>query len=143
MTRPRFYLLAASFAAMLAFTMVATGGETVVSAAPQSAALPLNHPVISSIPSPVPAPRANAVRPQGGAPAKAAATPVPAGDYVGEATCVGCHDTSYKGTKHALTINERTPGYSANRANSNSLYSSGVLRTAGKGGKRNSRQINR
>jgi DmsE family decaheme c-type cytochrome len=102
MSRPRFYLLAATLAAMLAFTVVATGGETVVSAAPQ-AALPPTHPVIST----APAARASALLPQRSAPAKAA--PAPAGDYVGEATCVGCHDQSYKGTKHALTLNERTP----------------------------------
>src|SRR5690242_905189 len=29
--------------------------------------------------------------------------------YVGEKTCMTCHDQSYKGTKHALTFNERTP----------------------------------
>jgi len=56
-----------------------------------------------------------------GAPARvktqAAAVPGPGvqgavapGDYVGEATCLGCHDTqSYQGTKHAVAFNERTP----------------------------------
>jgi len=35
---------------------------------------------------------------------------VPAADYVGEDTCLSCHDTkSYKGTAHALTTNPRTP----------------------------------
>ncbi len=51
------------------------------------------------------------------APPQAAAAPKPVsppaaaqGDYVGEDTCLGCHDTqSYKGTKHAVAFNERTP----------------------------------
>ena len=33
----------------------------------------------------------------------------PAAGYVGEATCQGCHDQSYKGTAHGQTFNERTP----------------------------------
>ncbi len=50
---------------------------------------------------------------QAGAPAQAqqpppAATPA-SGEYVGEETCIGCHDQSYKGTVHAQTFNERTP----------------------------------
>jgi DmsE family decaheme c-type cytochrome len=40
----------------------------------------------------------------------AAAAPQAAGDYVGEDTCLTCHDTqTYKGTRHALTSNPRTP----------------------------------
>jgi len=34
----------------------------------------------------------------------------PSSDYVGEDTCLGCHeDQSYKGTAHGLAMNERTP----------------------------------
>ena len=43
-----------------------------------------------------------------GAAKPAAAAPAQAG-YAGEATCLTCHDQSYKGTKHALAFNERTP----------------------------------
>lgn len=33
-----------------------------------------------------------------------------AANYVGESTCLSCHDTkSYKGTAHALTANDKTP----------------------------------
>jgi DmsE family decaheme c-type cytochrome len=41
----------------------------------------------------------------------AGTTPAPqaAGDYVGEDTCVTCHDKSYKGTLHAFAANPRTP----------------------------------
>ena len=36
--------------------------------------------------------------------------PAAAADYVGEDTCLTCHDTqSYKGTAHALKFNARTP----------------------------------
>jgi DmsE family decaheme c-type cytochrome len=36
--------------------------------------------------------------------------PAAAAEYAGEETCLGCHeDQSYKGTAHALAINERTP----------------------------------
>jgi DmsE family decaheme c-type cytochrome len=41
--------------------------------------------------------------PQTGQPAAAA------GQYVGESTCVTCHDQKYTGTAHALKSNERTP----------------------------------
>ena len=49
MTGPRFYLLAGSFTAMLVFTMIAAGGEAVITAAPQSPALPPNHPVVTTM----------------------------------------------------------------------------------------------
>jgi len=68
----------------LAVAFVANGGEPVVMAAAGSG---------------------QAAR--SGAPAPGAAQP--AGDYLGEATCATCHDQSYKGTKHALMLNERTP----------------------------------
>lgn len=44
-------------------------------------------------------------------PAVTAQKPAPASaDYVGEDTCLGCHDgQSYKGTAHALKSNSRTP----------------------------------
>jgi DmsE family decaheme c-type cytochrome len=109
MTRSRFYLLAASVTAMLAFGIVTTGGEAIVVAAPQSAALPPNHPVITTA---SPAAREGILLPQGGAaPQRPAATQAPpSGDYVGEDTCLGCHDDKgYKGSKHGLTLNERTP----------------------------------
>jgi len=38
MNSPRFYVLAASLAAMLAFTIVTSGGEAVVAASPRPAA---------------------------------------------------------------------------------------------------------
>src|SRR3954462_8297635 len=103
MSGPRFYLLAASFAAMLAFTMIATGGEAVVSAAPQAPSLPPNHPAITT---PAPAREGISIGRAGGvaadqapSPGRAGAAPqAPAGDYVGEDTCMGCHDDkSYKG----------------------------------------------
>ena len=47
------------------------------------------------------------------APARQTAQPPQAaaaqGGYVGESTCLTCHDQSYKGTAHAMTFNERTP----------------------------------
>jgi len=59
---------------------------------------------------------ATSASPAGGPPAKktAAASPAAAqpqtGDYVGQDTCVTCHDTqSYKGTAHALVSNPRSP----------------------------------
>src|SRR5262249_42628134 len=33
----------------------------------------------------------------------------PANQYVGESTCITCHDQKYTGTAHALKSNERTP----------------------------------
>jgi DmsE family decaheme c-type cytochrome len=53
--------------------------------------------------------RATADHPQVKPPA-AAAQAAPAGDYVGQDTCLGCHtDRDYKGTAHGLTTNQRTP----------------------------------
>jgi len=107
MTRSRFYLLAASFTAMLVFTMVATGGEAVVVAAPRSVPLPPNHPVITT-PAPAAVPTLLA-QGRGAAPGPPVAA-APAGEYAGEETCLACHDDKgYKGTKHGLTLNERTP----------------------------------
>jgi len=91
---------------LIAVTM-ATVGERQVAAAPRAAVLPAGHPALTA-PTPLAPQRVNAAAAQRGAP-KPAAAPAPAGDYAGEATCVSCHDTSYKGTKHALTLNERTP----------------------------------
>ena len=85
MNRPRFYLIAASLTFGLAVAFMATGGEPTVMAAAVSAQGARSSP-----------------------PPRAAASQ-PAGDYVGEATCATCHDQSYKGTKHALMLNERTP----------------------------------
>src|SRR3954462_14691632 len=90
MSRSRFCVLAVSLAAMLAFTIVATGGETTLVAAQ--------------------APVTKAPAAKGPAAKAATAAAVPAGEYVGEETCLGCHDDKgYKGTKHGLTLNERTP----------------------------------
>src|SRR3954466_7024285 len=91
MSRSRFCVLAVSLAAMLAFTMVATGGETTLVAAAQAPA------------TKTPAAKGPAVK-------VATAQAAPAGEYVGEETCLGCHDDKgYKGTKHGLTLNARTP----------------------------------
>jgi DmsE family decaheme c-type cytochrome len=86
MNRPRFYLIAASLTFGLVVVCVATRVEPVVMAAGAVAQ--------AARPSPPP-PRAPASQ--------------PAGEYVGEATCAGCHDQSYKGTKHGLMLNERSP----------------------------------
>ena len=55
-----------------------------------------------------PAPQQKPAQQKPAAPAPAAKAPP--GEYVGEQTCLGCHDTqSYKGTAHAITANVRTP----------------------------------
>jgi DmsE family decaheme c-type cytochrome len=48
---------------------------------------------------------------QAGPPAAQAAPGQAAGDYVGEATCLACHEDrgSYRATKHGFAFNERTP----------------------------------
>jgi DmsE family decaheme c-type cytochrome len=92
MNRPGFFLIAASLIFGLAVAFVAGGGEPVVMAAGVGAQAARSN-------APLDVARG---RPQ------ATATKA-AGDYVGEATCVMCHDQSYKGTKHALMLNERTP----------------------------------
>ena len=64
-------------------------------------------PVVAAREMTVAAPQA-ALQARGGAAKPAASAPAQAG-YAGEATCMTCHDQSYKGTKHALAFNERTP----------------------------------
>jgi DmsE family decaheme c-type cytochrome len=91
MNRSRFVLTAAIGGFVLAVSMTVGHVETTVIAAGRGAAA-------QAAPAPRPA----------RAPQRANAAPA-AGDYVGEATCVMCHDQSYKGTKHALMLNERTP----------------------------------
>ena len=86
MNRPAFYLIAASLTFGLAVAFVANGMEPVVMAAGVGAQAARSSP-----------------------PSQRAAASQPAGEYVGEATCATCHDQSYKGTKHALMLNERTP----------------------------------
>jgi len=86
MTRSRFYALIGSLLFVLVFAIATTPVET------------------AQAPAPAP-PRQPAGRP---APAPAAPAAAQSG-YVGESTCVTCHDQSYKGTKHALAFNERTP----------------------------------
>lgn len=91
---------------------MATVGERPVTAAaaPRAVSLPAGHPMVTQSASP-PAPRSPAAPSPGAAQARAAAAPqAPAGDYAGEATCLSCHeDRAYKGTKHGLSLNERTP----------------------------------
>jgi len=86
MTRPRFFALAAALLFVLVFAIATTPVETAQAppAAPKS---------------PAAAPKTSPQAPQGAAQS----------GYVGESTCVTCHDQSYKGTKHALAFNERTP----------------------------------
>jgi DmsE family decaheme c-type cytochrome len=91
MNRSRFYLTIAVLGFLLAFSMAVSGVETTVIAASPPAA----------------AAKPQAARPA--APVQRAPAAQPPGEYVGEATCAGCHDQSYKGTKHALALNERTP----------------------------------
>ena len=46
----------------------------------------------------------------GGIPGGAQPQAVPAAEYAGETTCLGCHeDKAYKGTAHSLALKERTP----------------------------------
>ena len=86
MTRSRFYALAGSLLFVLVFAIATTPVETAQASAP--------------------APKA----PAAGRPTSPPAPPATAqSGYVGESTCVTCHDQSYKGTKHALAFNERTP----------------------------------
>jgi DmsE family decaheme c-type cytochrome len=87
MNRSRFYLTVTACGFLLTISMAVSSVETTVIAA-----------------SPLPAAAQRGAQ----TPRPAPASP-PAGDYVGEATCAMCHDQSYKGTKHALALNERTP----------------------------------
>ena len=86
MTRLRFFALAAALLFVLVFAIATTPVET--AQAPAAAPKP-----------PAAAPKTSPQAPQGAAQS----------GYVGESTCVTCHDQSYKGTKHALAFNERTP----------------------------------
>jgi DmsE family decaheme c-type cytochrome len=96
MTRPRFYLWSAALTFVLALAMTT---RTVETAPGQDAGQPVREGIV--LPRPAP-------RQAQGAPAQ------PAGDYAGEAACLGCHDDrAYKGTSHGLTFHERTPA--ANR----------------------------
>jgi DmsE family decaheme c-type cytochrome len=61
---------------------------------------------------PAPQQAAAPAGPQSAAPEapQSAAQAVQAGEYIGEDTCLACHeDRSYRGTMHALAFNERTP----------------------------------
>ena len=86
MTQPRFVALAASLLFVLVFAIATTPVETAQATAP--------------------ARKAPAAKQQTSPPAAQAGAQ---SGYVGEATCVTCHDQSYKGTKHALAFNDRTP----------------------------------
>jgi len=85
--------MAASLTLALAVAFVANGGEPVVLAAGTGVQAARSSP----------APSLDFAR------GKQATAAKPTGDYVGEAMCATCHDQSYKGTKHALMLNERTP----------------------------------
>jgi DmsE family decaheme c-type cytochrome len=89
-------LVLLSVAFMAAF-MTAT--EPVVAARETSAPAPQQG---AKPPAPPAAPAAKPAQP-------AAAQPAAQAGYVGESTCLTCHDQSYKGTKHAMAFNERTP----------------------------------
>jgi DmsE family decaheme c-type cytochrome len=86
MTRSRFYALASSLLFVLVFAIATTPVDTAQ--------------------APAPAPQAAAAGRQTSPPAPQVS---PQSGYVGESTCVTCHDQSYKGTKHALAFNARTP----------------------------------
>jgi DmsE family decaheme c-type cytochrome len=86
MTRSRFYALAGSLLFVLVFAIATTPVETAQASAPA--------PKVPAPGRPVSAPAPSAAAQAG---------------YVGESTCATCHDQSYKGTKHALAFNERTP----------------------------------
>ena len=73
-----------------------------------AAFLTATEPVVVAREAPAAAPQQAAGR-QTSSPAPQAAAQ---SGYVGESTCVTCHDQSYKGTKHALAFNERTPAAS-------------------------------
>src|SRR5262245_55169441 len=85
-SRSRFVLITAGLTLMLACAMTTAGVET----APQAQAKP--------------AQKASTQKP---APASTATTPP--GEYVGQETCLGCHDKAYQGTAHGLAGNPRTP----------------------------------
>ena len=91
---------------------MATVGERPVTAAaaPRAVSLPAGHPMITTS-APLAAPRPPAApSPSAGQARAAAPAQAPAGEYAGEATCLSCHeDRAYKGTKHGLSLNERTP----------------------------------
>jgi len=81
----RFLWLMSAGTLVLVFAMTTSSVETAAAARQTKPAAPIK---------PVPQPKAAA----------------PQGEYVGEDTCLGCHDTqSYKGTAHALEANPRTP----------------------------------
>src|SRR4030095_4217022 len=87
----RFLLLTSGLTLALAFAITTSSVET-------APAPPQTKPAAPAAPA-KPAPQA-----------KPAAAQVPAGESLGEATGLACHDTqSYKGTAHAIAANPRTP----------------------------------
>jgi DmsE family decaheme c-type cytochrome len=92
MNRRTFYFLTAALTYLLALTIVGATGKD----APEIAATQLSRPA-------EPAFRVALAAAQG-------ATAQAGAGYVGEATCLGCHeDQGYKGTAHGQAFNERTP----------------------------------
>lgn len=85
-SRSRFVLITAGLTFVLACALTTAGVET----APQAPAKP--------------APKASTQKPAPSSTAKA-----PPGEYIGQDTCLGCHDKSYQGTAHGLAANPRTP----------------------------------
>jgi len=92
MNRRTFYFLTAALTYLLALTIVGATGKD----APETAAPQPSRPT-------EPAFRVALAAAQG-------ATAQAGAGYVGEATCLGCHeDQAYKGTAHGQAFNERTP----------------------------------
>jgi DmsE family decaheme c-type cytochrome len=92
MNRRTFYFLTAALTYLLALTIVGATGKD----APEIAATQPSRPA-------EPAFRVALAAAQG-------ATAQAGAGYVGEATCLGCHeDQAYKGTAHGQAFNERTP----------------------------------
>jgi DmsE family decaheme c-type cytochrome len=99
MNRRVFYFLTAGFTYLLALTMAAAAGD-----GPEGVILPATVAPSGSTVSPRSIIKTNPYPPAMGQGAAAQA------GYVGEATCLTCHqDQSYKGTRHAHTFEARTP----------------------------------
>lgn len=102
MSRPRFYLWTAALAFALALAMTTRTVETATGAGGSPGAAP---PVLLAAPPAAPAQEQGAA----GQPGQADAAQ-PARTYVGEDTCLACHeDRAYRGTAHGLTFHARTP----------------------------------
>jgi DmsE family decaheme c-type cytochrome len=99
-------------ACLIAIAMASVAERPVAAAAaPRTTTVPAPTPALMPAPVRAAAQRATAPPAQGSASQRTAApAKAPAGEYVGEETCLTCHeDQAYKGTKHGLAFNERTP----------------------------------